>query len=260
MNGSVLALLVSAIVGTTAGTVTIIEGDEFQRCFMVGDYLITDSQPQWEWITDTPLTDKAEELLKEKYGREFVCSYYLYELEWSLCMDVKAAPADDPQMEFNVELRGGSDGLEVYSDSYINVRCLDELSAWLKEGVDIPEAKDTVLYSTGTLTEQEIADKQFWDGLYCEHGFNVILITDSEGAEAINSRIGEVVRDIERRLEGCNFYIYVGSDKLYDPANGGVSLGSKLDNDELFYSYDCCGARQKDVWIKGGANDVSDKV
>ncbi|MDE6746120.1 MAG: hypothetical protein K2J72_05715, partial [Oscillospiraceae bacterium] len=170
------------------------------------------------------------------------------------------APADDPQMEFNVDLRGGSDGLEVYSDTYINMRCLDELSDWLKEGVDIPEAKDTVLYSTGTLTEQEIADKQFWDGLYCEHGFIVILITDSEGAEAINSRIGEVVRDIERRLEGCNFYIYVGSEKFYDPANGGVSLGSKLDNDGLFYSYDCCGARQKDVWIKGSANAVSNKV
>lgn len=257
MTGSVLALLASAIAGTTALT---IEGDEMQHCFMVGDYLITDSQPQWEWITDTPMTDKAEELLKEKYGREFVCSYFLYKLEWSLCMDVKAAPADDPQIEFDVNLWGGNDGLEVYSDSYLNMLYLDELSDWLKEGVDIPEAESIVLYSVGTLTEQEVADKQFWDGLYCPHGFDVILITDSEGAEAINSRIGDVVRDIERRLVGCEFYIYVGSDKFYDPARSGVSLGSKLDYDEIFYSYDCRSARQKDVWIKGSANAVNNKV
>lgn len=257
MTGSVLALLASAIAGTTALT---LKGDEMQHAFMVGDYLITDSQPQWEWVTDTPLTDKAEELLKEKYGREFVCSYYLYPLEWSLCIDFKAAPADEPQMEFYVDLGGGSDGLELYSDDYINMRCLDELSDWLKEGVDIPEAKDTVLRSAGRLTEQEVADKQFWDGLYCEHGFIVILVTDSEGAEAINSRIGVVVRDIERRLEGCEFYIYVGSDKFYDPARSGVSLESKLDYDELFYSYDCRSARQKDIWIKGGANGVNNKV
>lgn len=256
MNVLIHALLAAAVAGTAA---SYIESDDFQHCFMVGDYLITDSQPQWEWVTDTPLTDKAEELLKEKYGREFVCSYFLYQLEFSLCMDVKAAPADDPQMEFYVDLRGGNSGLEVYSDAYINMLCMDELSDWLKEGVDIPEAKGTVLYSTGSLTEQEVADKRFSDGLYCPHGFDVILITDSEGAEAVNARIGDVVRDIERRLEGCDFYIYVGSDKFYDP-EGGVNLGSKLNYDELFYRYDCRGARQKNMWIKGGANGAENKA
>lgn len=250
MNSLIPALVAAAVAGTTSA---YIERDDFQHCFMVGDYLITDSQPQWEWITDTPMTDEAEVLLKEKYGRDFICSYCVYPLEWSLCIDEKAAPADDPQMEFYVCL-GGRDGLEILDDHYINMLYMDEMSEWLYEGIDIPETdKDgLILYSCGKLTEQEAVSKQFEDEFlngrkYCQHSFDVIILTDAEGAEKLDARHSELIESIGDRL-GCEFMLYIGTESFYDPTRGElVSLGSRLDYNELFYTYDCRGIEYRAV-------------
>lgn len=219
-----------------------------QHSITIGKYVISDSQPMWEWVTDTPITDASEELLKEKYGREFVCSYFLYPQELSLCIEFKAAPADDLQTEFLYRPDGS--GALAY-DHYINITYMDEISAWLHEGVDIPEIGEDglIVYPSGSLTEREAVSKTFNDTQredgksYCQHSFSIILITDTAGAEKIDSRSEEIFKSIKERL-GCVFMLYVGTESFYDPsrpigAYGGVGLGSKFDYDELFYSYDC---------------------
>ncbi|MBD5104220.1 MAG: hypothetical protein HDT47_05060 [Ruminococcaceae bacterium] len=219
-----------------------------QHSITIGEYVISDSQPMWEWVTDTPITDASEELLKEKYGRDFVCSYFLYPQEWSLCIEFKAAPADDPQTEFSYRPSGS--GALAY-DNYISMMYMDEISDWLYEGVDIPEIGEDglIVYPTGSLTEQEAVSKIFNDTQredgksYCQHSFSIILITDTAGATKIASRSEEIIKSINERL-GCVFMLYVGTESFYDlsrtvGAYGGVCLGSKIDYDELFYSYDC---------------------
>lgn len=186
-------------------------------------------------------------VLKEKYGKDFVCSYYLYHMEYSLCISFKAAPADGSSEEFGFDLYGNGD---LRYDDYINMLYMDEISAWLHEKVFIPEVGENglIVCPCGRLTEQEAKSKVFSDVFdkrgesCCQHSFSVLLITDSEGAESIDRRIETIRKSIEKRL-GCPFMLYVGMEGYYDPSRfgtfGGVGFGSRLDNNKLFYSYDC---------------------
>lgn len=218
---------------------------QMQHSINIGEFTLTDDKT-WEWVTDTPITDASEKLLKEKYGREFVCSYFLYHQEFSLCIEFKAVPADEPEREFGYRIDSSN---ELRYDDYIEMMYRDELSEWLREGIEIPETSDVILYSLGSLTEEEVKSKKFIDKKldndesYCQHHFVVILLTDPVGAEKIDRRSDELIKSIRERL-GCEFVLKVGTKSYYDPtrpsgAYGGVCLNSKIDNDELFYTYIC---------------------
>lgn len=243
----VIILISVAALIVFIGAVTPIPMETMQHSFTIGDFVITDRQPMREWITNTPITDASAKLLKEKYGKDFVCSYYLYHMEYSLCISFKAVPADGSSGEFGFSLDGNGD---LRWDDYINMLYMDEISAWLHENVFIPETgKDgLIVYPCGRLTEHEAKSKVFSD-VYdkrgescCQHNFDVILITDAEGAESIDCRIETIRKSIEKRL-GCPFTLNVGTTEYYDPSrfgtSGGVGFGSMIDDNELFYCYDC---------------------
>lgn len=219
------------------------DGMKMQHSVTIGEFKLSDAQT-WEWVTDTPITDHSAKLLKEKYGRDFVCSYFLYHEEYCLHVNFKAAPADDPHAEFYYNL-DGSGGLS--ADHYVNMMYMDEITEWLREGISIPEAKSFVVYPTGSLTEEEAVSKRFVDRTlddgrsYCQHGFSVIILIDPDGAEKLDSRCGELMRVLRERL-GCEFCLDIGTESYYDPSRpsgdyGGACLGSKLDYDELLYTY-----------------------
>lgn len=242
----VIVIILLSVAALIVFIAALTPSESMQHWFTIGNFVITDKQPMRQWITDTPITDASAKLLKEKYGKDFVCSYYLYHMEYSLCISFKAAPADGSSEEFGFSLDGNGD---LRYDDYINMLYMDELSAWLHENVFIPEIGEDglIVCPCGRLTEQEAKSKTFnditeYERSYCPHSFHVILITDAEGAESIDCRFETIRKSIEKRL-GCPFILDVGMEGYYDPnrfgTSGGVGFGSMINYNELFYSYDC---------------------
>lgn len=205
-----------------------------EECLYVAGCKLTRKDPMYEWVTGTKLTDKAEALLKEKYGCGFVCEQYLdtmFETD-ALYVRLRGESADHPGHKFRIA-GFSDDGTEIY-DNYISAAYEEELCDWLCEGLKLNKKCVPSLSVTGALTEEEAKERVFGhpDG-YCGHGFELTIRTDEKNAEKLKKRSDAMIRHMEEKLGGCDFHLYICSEDYADSAVKAERRG------ECFYHFSC---------------------
>lgn len=224
---------------TAAGTVSYAHHrsghhrESRQDCLYVAGCKLTSGDTMCEWITDTKLTSKAEKLLKEKYGCDFVCEQYLdtmFETD-ELYVTLRGESAEHKGHKFRIT-GFSEDGTEIY-DNYISAAYEEELCEWLCEGLKLNKHCVPALSIGGTLTEKEAKERVFDHPDHCGHGFSLTIRTDRKNAEKLKKRSDSLIKKIEKKLGGCDFRLYICSEDYVDSNVKAERKG------EVYYSFDC---------------------
>lgn len=204
-----------------------------ESCLIVAGCKLTRKDTMYEWVTDTKLTDKAEKLLKEKYGCDFTCEQYLdtmFETD-ALYVKLRGESAEHEGHKFNI-MGFSKDGTEIY-DNYISAAYEEELCEWLCEGLKLNKHCVPSLSIGGTLTEEEAKERVFDDSDHCGHGFALTIRTDQKNAEKLKKRSDSLIKKIEKKLGGCDFRLYICSEDYVDSNVKAERRG------ECYYSFYC---------------------
>lgn len=216
------------------GTVSYAHHDSSKKSLTVAGCTLTKKDTMYEWVTDTKLTDKAEKLLKKKYGCDFVCEQYLDTMFETDALYVKLRGESAEHEGHKFRIAGFSkDGTEIY-DNYISAAYEEELCEWLCEGLKLNQQCVPSLSIDGTLTEKEAKERVFDNSdHYCGHGFSLTIRTDRKNAEKLKKRSDSLIKKIEKKLGGCDFRLYICSEDYVDSDVKAERKG------EAYYSFDC---------------------
>ena len=165
---SIFALLILAFIYIA---INIHMSNTQERYRKYGRYKISGDTANEGPQTDTPITDKAEELLKEKYGGDFVAYYESYYDEFSLIVNFYAHPVGEPNKRFWFNLN--DDGELMISDSdYYPVLVHDDLVTYIYQyikdfGIDMENLDARVVsYYKSTFSVEYLKGKDIIMDLY----------------------------------------------------------------------------------------------
>lgn len=176
-----------------------------QESFEIGGITITGDDAIGQWVTDTELTNKVEQLLNDKYGEKFVCEQYVYYEEFSLCMDVEAYPEGREDLRFYVRLTGAWK-LEIQFDEYYNALCKEKMIDFVYNGLEQYIDKDDLyVYYYELLESPEVSAEIFRltpPEIY-------ISVENAEEAEKLNAQMEPIILRIYENIKTQETYFNV---------------------------------------------------